>query len=177
VPVPFDGDESRLVVMARLVGSFGVQGWVKVKAFTDSAATLGDHEDWIVRTREGWRAIRVEGFEVHSKGPVAKLAGYGDREAADGLRGADVAVPREALGEAGEGELFWVDLIGLEVVSVEGERLGKVEQLFEAGDTSVMVLKNADAKEVMIPFVPDYVKAVDREAGRITVDWKAEYGA
>jgi 16S rRNA processing protein RimM len=163
--------------MARIAGSFGVQGWVKVRTFTDSAAALGDYEDWIVRTREGWRAMRLEGFEVHSKGPVAKLAGCVDRDAADGLRGAEVAVPRDAMGEAGEGEMFWVDLIGLEVVSVTGERLGRVEELFEAGDTSVMVLKDADAKEVMIPFVPDYVKSVDREAKRITVDWKAEYGA
>ena len=87
-----------------------------------------------------------------------------------------IAVTREALGDAGEGSLYWVDLIGLEVVSLEGERLGRVEQLFEAGDTSVLVLKDADAKEVMIPFVPDYVKSVDREARRITVDWKTEDG-
>jgi ribosomal 30S subunit maturation factor RimM len=39
-----------------------------------------------------------------------------------------------------------------------------------------MVLKDDGAKEMMIPFVPDYVKAVDREARRITVDWKAEDG-
>jgi len=163
--------------MGRIAGAFGIQGWVKVRTFTESASSLGDYSEWIVRTREGLRATPVEGFEVHSKGPVAKLAGCGDRDAADALRGAEIAVTREALGEAGEGSLYWVDLVGLEVVSVEGVRLGKVEELFEAGDTSVMVLKDADAKEVMIPFVPDYVKAVDRKARRITVDWKAEYGA
>lgn len=163
--------------MGRIAGAFGIQGWVKVRTFTESASSLGDYGEWIVRTRDGWRATPVEGFEVHSKGPVAKLAGCGDRDAADALRGAEVAVTREALGEAGEGSLYWVDLVGLEVVSVEGVRLGKVEELFEAGDTSVLVLKDADAKELMIPFVPDYVKAVDRKARRITVDWKAEYGA
>ena len=162
--------------MGRIAGSFGVQGWVKVRTFTETAASLADYEEWVVRTREGWRTIPVEGFEVHSKGPVAKLAGCADRDAADALRGAEIAVTREALGEAGEGSLYWVDLIGLEVVSVEGERLGRVEELFEAGDTSVMVLKDTEAKEVMIPFVPDYVKSVDREARRITVDWKAEDG-
>ncbi|HXF79423.1 MAG TPA: ribosome maturation factor RimM [Usitatibacter sp.] len=161
--------------MGRIAGAFGIQGWVKVRTFTEAASTLGEHGEWIVRTREGWRPMALDGFEVHSKGPVAKLAGCEGRDGADALRGAEVAVTREALGEAGEGSLFWVDLVGLEVVSVEGVRLGKVEELFEAGDTSVMVLKDADAKEVMIPFVPDYVKAVDREAKRITVDWKEGY--
>ena len=162
--------------MGRIAGSFGVGGWVKVRTFTETAASLADYEEWIVHTREGWRTIPLEGFEVHSKGPVAKLAGCADRDAADALRGAEVAIPREAMGDAGEGSLYWVDLVGLEVVNVDGERLGRVEELFEAGDTSVMVLKDADAKEVMIPFVAAYVKAVDPQAKRITVDWKAEDG-
>jgi len=157
--------------MGRIVGSFGVQGWVKVKAFTESSDALGDYPDWLVRTRAGWNSMRLEAFEVHSKGPVAKLAGCGDREAADALRGADVAVPREALGDAGEGSLYWVDLIGLEVVQQSGEPLGTIDGLFEAGDTSVMVVRQ-EGRETMIPFVPDYVKAVDREARRVTVDWK-----
>jgi 16S rRNA processing protein RimM len=171
-PVPYTGDESQLVVMGRIVGSFGVAGWVKVKVFTESAGSLGEYEDWIVRTREGWRAMDLEGFEVHSKGPVAKLAGCGDRDMADAMRGCDVAVTREALGDAGEGSMYWVDLVGLEVVDAGGKSLGKVEGLFETGDTSVLVVKGAG--QTLIPFVPEYVKSVDRDSKRITVDWKAE---
>lgn len=162
--------------MGRIVGSFGVQGWVKVKVFTEEPATLGEFATWHVRTPEGWREIGLEDFEVHSKGPVAKLAGCAGREAADALRGSDVAVPREALGEAEEGTHYWIDLVGLEVVDESGQVLGRVEELFEAGDASVMVVRGG-AREAMIPFVADYVRAVDRGGGRITVHWKADYDA
>ena len=155
--------------MGRLVGAFGVHGWVKVKPFTEAPATLGEFDGWIVRTAAGWRAMPLEGFELHSKGPVGKLAGCDDREAADALRGADVAVPREALGEADDGTYFQVDLVGLRVVDEGGEELGRVEGFFETGETAVMVVRGA--RERMIPFVPDYVKAVEREAGRIRVAW------
>lgn len=161
--------------MGRIVGAFGVKGWVKVKPFTDSAGALGEFPRWLVLAKDGWRETELEDFELHSKGPVAKLAGCDDKDAADALRGADVAVTREALGEAEEGTLYWVDLVGLEVVDEGGKRLGEVEGLFETGETSVLVVKGA--KERLIPFVPDYVKAVDREARRITVDWKADYDA
>lgn len=161
--------------MGRIVGPFGVQGWLKVKVFTQERASLGDFAAWLVRTPEGWREIAVEDFEVHSKGPVAKLAGCEGREGAEKLRGADVAVPREALGEAEEGTFYWVDLVGLEVVNGEGEPLGKVDGLFETGETSVMVVKGE--RERLIPFIPAYVTQVDRGAGRITVDWKADYDA
>ncbi|HEX4782539.1 MAG TPA: ribosome maturation factor RimM [Usitatibacter sp.] len=160
--------------MGRIVGAFGIHGWAKVKAFTEAPGGLGEYETWVVRTPEGWRAMALDGFEVHSKGPVAKLAGCGDPEAADALRGADVAVPREALGDAEEGSLYWVDLVGLDVVNANGESLGKVAELFEAGDTSVLVLQGRKGPAIMIPFVADYVKSVDREAKRIAVDWKVE---
>jgi len=161
--------------MGQIVGSFGLKGWVKVKSFAETPDSLGVFPTWIVSTKDGWRDIALEDFEVHSKGPVAKLQGVDDRDAADALRGAQVAVTREDLGEAEEGTLYWVDLVGLEVVDESGERLGEVEGLFETGETSVLVVKGA--KERLIPFVPQYVKSVDREAGRITVHWKADYDA
>jgi 16S rRNA processing protein RimM len=126
--------------------------------------------------------MELQGFEVHSKGPVAKLQGCEDRAGAERLRHRDVAVPREALGEAGEGSFFWVDLVGLAVADEEGSMLGSVEGFFETGAGSVMVVRGAApqgevkaGRERLIPFVPEYVKSVDREARRIVVDWKPDY--
>ena len=161
--------------MGRIVGPFGVQGWLKIKAFTEAPDALGEFPRWLVGSREAWREMPIEDFEVHSKGPVAKLSGCVDREGAERLRGCDVAVTREELGEADEGSLYWVDLVGLDVVDEAGAALGKVDGLFETGETSVLVVAGAGSKERMIPFVPAYVKSVDREAKRITVDWKADY--
>ena len=169
-------DESQPVLMGRIVGAFGVQGWLKVKSFTESPEGLGEFPRWLVGTEGAWREMALDDFEVHSKGPVAKLAGCDDREGADRLRGSDVAVTRAELGEPDEGTLYWVDLVGLEVVDEAGARLGVVEALFETGETSVMVVRDGLA-ERMIPFVEQYVKSVDREARRVTVDWKADYDA
>ena len=174
-PAPFDGDEASLVVMARIVAAHGIQGWVKVKTFTEDPEGLDGYAEWVVKSPQGWRYMALEEFAVRPNGTLAKLGGCEDRDAADALRGADVAIPREALGEAGEGSHYRVDLVGLEVVDESGARLGKVESFFETGDTSVMVVRGG--RERMIPFVDDYVKAVDREAGRITVAWGREYDA
>jgi 16S rRNA processing protein RimM len=162
--------------MARILGAFGIHGWVKVKAFTGRPDSLAGFPRWLVGGDGRWQEMALEEFEVHAKGPVAKLAGCEDREAAARLRGQDVAVPRAALGDAGDGTIFWVDLVGSEVVDEAGAALGTVEGLFETGETSVLVVKNEE-RERMIPFVPDYVKSVDREARRITVDWKPDYDA
>jgi len=161
--------------MGRVVGAFGVQGWVKVKPYTEGPGALGEFARWVLKAADGWREVALEEFEVHAKGPVARLEGCADRAAAERLRGCEIAVPRAALGEAGEGTLYQVDLLGLEVRDAEGRSLGVVDGFLDTGGASVMVVK--DGIERLIPFVADYVKAVDREARRITVDWKADYDA
>jgi len=161
--------------MGRIFGAHGIQGWVKLRTFTEDPAGLDEYAEWLVKHPEGWRYMALEEFAVRPNGTAAKLQGCEDRTAAERLRGADVAIPREALGEADEGKHYEVDLVGLEVVDEAGAPLGKVESFFETGDSSVMVVRGG--RERMIPFVPDYVKAVDREAGRVTVAWKPEYDA
>jgi 16S rRNA processing protein RimM len=161
--------------MGRVVGPFGIRGWLRIKPFTEDPAGLDEYAQWIVRAPEGWIGMPLEEFELHAKGPVAKLAGCEDPESVRRLRGADIAVTREALGEAEEGTMYRVDLVGLQVKDQSGAVLGRVEGFFDTGDTGVMVVKGE--RERMIPFVPEYVKAVDRASRSITVDWKADYDA
>ena len=161
--------------MGRIVGPFGIRGWARIKPFTEDPAGLDEYAQWIVRAPDGWIGMPLEEFELHAKGPVAKLAGCDDRDDAERFRGCEIAVTREALGEAEAGLHYQVDLVGLDVVDGSGEVLGRVEGFFDAGDTRVMVV--AGKRERMIPFVPQYVKSVDREARRIAVEWKADYDA
>lgn len=159
--------------MGRLLGPFGVQGWVKLKAFTESPDGLAGHPTWWLKSKAGWTAALLEEFRVRPAAVSAKLEGVDDRDAAERLRGMDIAVAREDLGEASKGEFYWVDLVGLEVKNLRGEALGRVEELLRTGGADVLVVRGG--RERLIPFVADYVKSVDREAGRITVDWEAEY--
>ena len=159
--------------MGRLMGAFGIQGWVKLRTFTETPDSLASHPVWWIRGKTGWQSARLQEFKVRPAAISAKLEGIDDRTAAELLRGCDVAVTRKDLGEAGEGEFFWVDLEGLEVVNLQGEALGRVEELMRGGGADVLVVKGE--RERLIPFVAHYVLKVDREAKRITVDWEAGY--
>jgi 16S rRNA processing protein RimM len=159
--------------MGRIVGAFGIQGWVKVKPYTERADGLAKFPSWVVRAIDGWREMALEEFELHAKGPVARLAGCTDRTGAERLNGCEIAVPRAALAEAAEGTLYQVDLVGYEVRAEDGRTLGTVDGFVETASASVMVVKGAMQR--LIPFIDAYVKSVDREARRVTVDWKADY--
>jgi 16S rRNA processing protein RimM len=106
---------------------------------------------------------------------IAELAGVTSREAAAALRGAEIGVPRERLPALGENEHYQADLIGMEVVNRNGERLGTLSGFVDGGAHPIASVTDAGGVERLIPWVAGYVDRVDAEAGRIDVDWPADY--
>jgi len=170
-------------VMGRVIAPYGVKGWVKVHAYTQVRATLLDYATWWIRpwagsanAEGGWREFAVEASREHGGSLIAQLAGIGDREAAAVLKGADIGVPRAALPKAEENEIYYADLVGLEVRNRQGVRMGRVAKVQDFGAHPVLcVTDEASAVERMIPFVGAYVDGVDVAAGRIDVDWQLDY--
>ena len=163
--------------MGRVVGPYGVRGWVKVAPFTAAADALTGYATWWLVRQEGeeGRAWPVETARVHADTVVAKLAGVGTREDAAALGGSLVAVPRDALPELDDDEVYVGDLIGMTVVNRRGEVLGRVEAVDSFGAHPVMRVAGEGGAVRLVPFVAAYVDAVDRDAGRVDVDWGLDY--
>lgn len=164
----------RLVTVARIVGVFGVAGWVKIFSYTRPRENVLTYSPWYLQRGGRWEAVGLLEGRLQGKGVVARLQGVEDRDQAQALIDTDVAVRREQLPPSGENEFYWVDLLGLRVVNRDGVELGVVKQMMETGANDVLVVEGD--RERLIPLVPKvYVLAVDLEAGRIDVDWPADY--
>ena len=164
----------RPVVMGHVVSAFGVRGWLKIRPFTERPGSLLEHRTWWVG-KDGidWRPMVLEEGNVNGVVVVAKLAGIESPEAAARFRQYDIAVDRCDLPPHQEGEYYWSDLIGLDVVNTAGESLGCVDHLMDNGAQSVLVLKGD--RERLIPFVPQFVIDVDLARRLITLDWGLDY--
>ena len=165
----------RMITVGRLHGAFGVRGELKLESFTDPAQAIGRYQPWQLRDARGnTRSCDSVHVRVGGKGLIATIPGIEDRDAADALHGTEVLVPRSALPPPAPGEYYWVDLEGLRVVNAEGVDFGRVSHLFATGANDVLVVQGE--RERMLPFVqPDVVRAVDFDAGVVTVDWDADF--
>lgn len=159
------------MVLGRVSGLFGVQGWVKVHSYTDPRAAILDYADWSLSRDDSWQPVKLAEGRVHGKTLVARLAGVDDRDSAAAYVGHDIGVARESLPKPAPGEYYWTDLEGLEVVGMDGRLLGKVAYLLSTGANDVLVVQGT--QEILIPYVRDQVvKDVDLAAGVIKVDWE-----
>lgn len=163
-----------MVVMGRVVGAYGVKGWIKVQSYTESIENLCDYESWWIGRTGEWMEREVLDVAVHGTTVVAQLAGLDDREAAALLKGSEVAVPRGALPPVEEDEHYWADLVGLDVVNTQGVVLGKLAGHYSNGAHDVMRVEHEDA-ERLIPYVDAVVQEVDLAGRRIVVDWGVDW--
>jgi 16S rRNA processing protein RimM len=164
-----------MVVMGKVVGAQGIQGWVKVQTFTEYLDGLLDYDTWYVGNEQAWRPLEVLEANVHGgKVVIAKLQGITDRTAAEKCKGLLIAVPRAELPEQEEGEYYWSDLIGLSVENLQSVRFGIVDSLLETGANDVLVVKG-ESGETLIPFIASVIRQVDLKNKTIRVDWQADY--
>jgi 16S rRNA processing protein RimM len=146
-----------------------------VRSYTDPPDNIAGFPVWTLCREGRTSACRLEQGRVHGRGQIiAKLESIGDRDAAAALAGSDVAVARSDFEPCRDGEYYWADLEGLEVVAVDGQSFGRIDHLLRTGSNDVLVVRGE--REHLIPFVDgDVVKTVDIDGGRVVVDWDAEF--
>ena len=161
--------------MGRVIGPWGVRGWIKVAPYGDRPEGLADQRAWWIEDGDGgWTRRDVGEARVHSGTVIASLAGIDTPEVAKLWRGRDVAVPRESLPKAKRGEIYVGDLVGLTVVTTSGATLGTVVAVEDYGGHPLMRVAD-DAAERLVPFVEPIVRSVDLAERRVEVDWEPEY--
>jgi 16S rRNA processing protein RimM len=165
------------IEVARIVDAWGIQGGIKVQPFSADPQALFSSRRWFVETATGVRRLlKITGARERGDVVVATAQDLPDRNAAETLRGARVFVSRASFPTADADEFYWVDLIGLDVVNRQGERLGSVVDLLDTGAHSVLRVKpDGDGDERLIPFVAAYVDDVSLAERKITVDWGLDY--
>ena len=165
-------DESSTLIQLGFVGApFGVRGWVKLRSHTDPPERLLDHRSLVLGQGSVWQNYRIEASGRSGGALTVKLSGVEDRDQAQALRGAQVCVQRSELPPRDDRDFYRADLVGCEVVNLDGAELGIVSHFMETPAQVLMVVRGA--REIWIPAVPQHLRRVDLQARRVVVDWDA----
>jgi 16S rRNA processing protein RimM len=150
----------------------GIKGWVKVHSWTRPMEAILEYQPWLLG--EDRKPVKIVDGRKQGKGLAALLPGYDDREQATALVGQQIFVGRDQMPPTEDGEYYWSDLEGLEVHTISGVVLGRVDRMMETGANDVLVVRGD--RERLVPFIQgQYVMRVDLEAGLIVVDWDPDF--
>ena len=161
--------ESRdLVAVGAVVGAHGIRGEIKVKPLTDHPQRFDAGSRLLLAEGGEVREVEIVSSRPHKNLYLVTFEGVADRTAAESLRGSTLNVNAEDLIPLPEGEYYDFQLVGLAVVTDEGEDLGRVAEVMATGGNLVLIVRDGE-REVLLPFIDDVVREVDLAGGLMKV--------
>ncbi len=156
----------RHIIIGRIGAAHGIRGEVRVNPMTDFPERFHDMTAVYVDNA----LLEIESVRYHGDKILMKFKGYETRNDAETLKGKMLSVPRSEAMPLNEGEYYTFDIIGLDVVDVDGNALGKVTNVLETGSNDVYVVKSDEGKEILVPALKAVVKEINIDESRMVVD-------
>ncbi len=161
--------KNELIVIGKVLGTHGIKGQLRVIPYSGEASSITSHRSLLFRSPDGkYETHEIDGAVEHRKRVLVSLKGHGDINQVLPLVGNEICIPRGQLPRLPEGEYYWCDLIGLTVVSDQGEVLGELVDIMPTGSNDVYVVKSVSA-EYLIPATEDVVREIDLGQGKMVV--------
>lgn len=158
---------SRDVLLAAVIGAQGLKGEVKVKTFTEQPEVLARYRG--LHTKDGRHFTVTAARATKPNEAVLALAEVADRTHAEGLKGTELYVPRDALPATAEEEFYHADLIGLRADDAEDRMIGRVKAIHNYGAGDVIEIVRPDGDSLLLAFTRETVPAIEIDQGRIVV--------
>lgn len=161
-----------LLEIGVLTRAHGIRGLLRLRLHNPASTALAQGEARCVHLGggQGGRRVDLEVVGGTRDALIVRIDGVEDRDRAEALRGTPILVERDALEPAAEGEYYYVDLIGCEVLDDQERTVGRVHAVFEAGASDVLVVRSEDGQlERYVPLVEGWVEQVDLERRRIRI--------
>ncbi len=159
----------RNLEIGQIVNTFGIKGFVKVNPFVDDISRFDDLKKVYVKSNKTLKEMEVEEVKYHKNMVLIKFKRIDRVEEAESLRNSYLEVDRENAIELQEGEYFIADLLGLNVITEEGETLGKLEDIFNTGSNDIYVVRTYDGRQILLPAISEVIKEINLEENKIVV--------
>lgn len=161
--------DQRYILMGRIVGAHGTAGSLKMVSYAESVDVFAPGRELLARGPSGDETVyEVDWAKAQGRTTLLSLKGVIRRSQAEALTGCELFLEKAALPALEEGTYYWDDLIGMEVVSIDGTHLGRIESIFRTGSNDVYVVKQKD-RELLLPALKSVIASVDLRARRMEV--------
>lgn len=155
------------IAVGRVVRPHGVRGALLVEAISEMIHSLQPSSRMFLGPEKTPETVRY--LRSHQDRYLLAVEGCADRETAESWRGREVYV---ATGEAAplpDGTYYHWQILGLQVVSEDGEDIGEIVKILETGANDVYVVQDPEGDEVLLPAIESVIRGVDLERGEMVV--------
>lgn len=155
--------------IGQIVNTFGIKGEVKVNPFTDDIEQFERLKSILVEKNKKLLEVEIENVRYQKHLVILKLKNIEDMNTAEKYKGCYIKIHRKDARKLPDGTYFIADIIGSEVITDDGQKLGKVDDIYNTGSNDIYVVKDELGKQILLPGIKDVILDVDIEKQVVTV--------
>lgn len=160
--------EERLQVGV-ISSTHGVRGEVKVFPTTDDVTRFKKLKEVILVTEKTEKILKITSVKFFKQFAILKFDGIDTLNDVEVYKGASLFVDRKNAVKLQKDEYFIADLIDLEVVDEQENKLGTLVDVMQTGANDVYIVKNDEGKELLFPAIKECILDIDFKAKKMTV--------
>lgn len=163
-------DTDKYLQVGAITSTHGIKGEVKVFPTTDDPTRYDDLDEVFLDTGKELMKLHISSVKYFKQYVIVKFKEFKDINEIEPYKGKNIYVDREHAVELEDDEYFVADLLGLKVVSDEGENIGELSDvMFLPGANDVYVVKTDDGREVLLPAIEECILDIDLDEEKMTV--------
>ena len=156
--------------IGQIVNTHGLKGYLKVVPFTDDVNRFKEIKTVYIVFRNELVECKIEDVKFIKNLVNLKFVGIDDINDAEKYKGCYLKISRKDAKKLDKNTYFIVDLIGLSVYDEQENKIGILDDIFNAGSRDVYAVKTEDGKQILLPAISKAIKKIDIEQGKIIVD-------
>ncbi|WP_031515351.1 ribosome maturation factor RimM [Desulfofalx alkaliphila] len=162
--------EQQYITIGEIVNTQGRKGEVRLIPLTDFLDRFNDLDELQVYLKDKRFTVHLEAVRRHKNFIILKFKGIDDINEAEKLKGGLAQITKDKLVPLPEGSYYIFQIVGLDVFTESGEKLGTVTEVLRTGANDVYVTKPPVGKDILIPALKSVVKEINIEANRMVVE-------
>jgi 16S rRNA processing protein RimM len=156
--------------IGQIVNTYGIKGYVKVVPYTDNIRRFDDLKTVYIEYKNELLKMSVEEVKYNKNLVLIKFKEIPDINIAEKFKNCFLKIDRQDAVKLPENAYFIVDLIGIDVYTINNDFLGILEDIYNTGSNDIYVVKDHQGKQILLPAISSVIKKIDLQNRKITVD-------
>ncbi|AXI09061.1 ribosome maturation factor RimM [Oceanobacillus sp. 143] len=157
--------------IGKIVNTHGIRGEIKVLRITDFEERFAVGEKVYIAKENGTLLeLTIDGHRMHKGFDLIHFEGYNNINDVEHFKGSKLQIAEEQQKELDEHEFYYHEIIGCEVLTISGDKLGVIKEILSPGANDVWVVKQEKGKDLLIPYIEEVVKEIDVETKKIVIE-------
>lgn len=156
----------KYIEIGKIVNTYGIKGQLKIVPYTDNIKRFEKLKKIYINEKE----YLIENVKYIKNIVILKLQGINTIEQAEEYRNLYMYIDRKDAIKLPKDTYFIRDLIGIEVYTNDGEKLGIIDDIFKTGSNDVYVVRNSLGKQILLPAISSVIEKIDLENKKVIVN-------